>query len=312
MGRDSRPRPTLDPDLARDGEGNVLRSGDILQSERGAVQFKAKVAEILPDRVRLELIESTPAVEWAILTWVLRKSCLRGTSWVKVGRDESPLIPEYGRVLMKLARFTTRQHEVSALKLERGQTLPREIKAVDSPDTPKALLDYLASERGKRVADRFAGWFEGEEGPALVEWDHYLIYHEGGRVEELTSAEFDSLYAPSDVAGNEDGFVEAIKRFADEVHLTAKAKGFWPESGRNDAEMIALMHSELSEALEALRAGNLKSEKCPGFTQVEEELADLLIRVFDFAGGRKLNIGAACLAKAQYNKSRPMKHGKAF
>ncbi len=46
-------------------------------------------------------------------------------------------------------------------------------------------------------------------------------------------------------------FVETWRATAKEVHDTAREKGWWDKE-RNDGEMIALMHSELSEALEAL------------------------------------------------------------
>ncbi|MBW1778624.1 MAG: hypothetical protein JRJ54_13675 [Deltaproteobacteria bacterium] len=97
------------------------------------------------------------------------------------------------------------------------------------------------------------------------------------------------------------------------VHENAVAHGWW-EGGRNDAEMIALMHSELSEALEAMRAGNPESEKLKdmGVSSVEEELADVVIRIMDFAEGRGFNLGKAILKKMKYNKNRPYKHGKRF
>lgn len=46
-----------------------------------------------------------------------------------------------------------------------------------------------------------------------------------------------------------------LNDYADEIHGQAEASGFWPPEGRNFGEMIALMHSELSEALEAHRNG---------------------------------------------------------
>lgn len=90
-------------------------------------------------------------------------------------------------------------------------------------------------------------------------------------------------------------------------HGTGKSK-----SSRNDGELIALMHSELSETLEALRHGNPKSEHLPEFTSVEEEIADLMIRVGDFCEARHIRLEEAIIAKMEFNKSREYKHGKKF
>jgi len=76
---------------------------------------------------------------------------------------------------------------------------------------------------------------------------------------------------------------------------------------------IALMHSELSEALEAVRVGDPKSEKIPDFTLLEEELADVVLRIMNFGGQLGLRIAEAIVAKDEYNSKRPYKHGgKAF
>ena len=86
-------------------------------------------------------------------------------------------------------------------------------------------------------------------------------------------------------------------------------QGFWESD--NTGEKIALMHSELSEALEADRK-DLEAEHIPGFTGVEEELADVVIRILDFAGHHNLRLGEALSAKIAYNLTRPFKHGKAY
>jgi NTP pyrophosphatase (non-canonical NTP hydrolase) len=81
---------------------------------------------------------------------------------------------------------------------------------------------------------------------------------------------------------------------------------------RTLAEQIALQHSELSEVLEADRYGNPVSQKVPELSQIEEEYADLLIRVFDTAEKHTLRLGPAVLAKMAFNRTRPARHGKRY
>jgi len=81
------------------------------------------------------------------------------------------------------------------------------------------------------------------------------------------------------------------------------------DTPEDKAVKIALMHSELSEALEAVRQGNPQSEKIPEFSLLEEELADVVLRIMNFGGQLNLRIAEAIIAKDDYNSNRPYKHG---
>jgi len=72
---------------------------------------------------------------------------------------------------------------------------------------------------------------------------------------------------------------------------------------RNKAEMICLMHSELSEAMEGERKG-LMDDHLPNRPMVEVEMADAIIRIMDYCGRWNYDIGGAIIEKLEYNKNR--------
>jgi NTP pyrophosphatase (non-canonical NTP hydrolase) len=110
-----------------------------------------------------------------------------------------------------------------------------------------------------------------------------------------------------------------IKELIAEANKHAVEKGFW-EDGDEPAipEKLCLMHSELSEALEELRAGHpvqlvyfnpSKPDKPEG---VPIELADCIIRIADLCGQYGIDLDAAIRIKMDYNTTRPYKHNRSF
>ena len=88
----------------------------------------------------------------------------------------------------------------------------------------------------------------------------------------------------------------------DQCHQLAVDCGWWVEE-RNDGELICLMHSELSEAMEGLRK-DLQDPHVPERKNIDVELADCIIRILDFCGARGIDIAGAVSDKLDYNKTR--------
>ena len=124
-----------------------------------------------------------------------------------------------------------------------------------------------------------------------------------------------------------------INNLAAEIHKNAKAKGFF-EKEKNIGEMLALIHSEVSEALEADRKDmycdwsydeppiiqeNLIDDN--SFKRLfekevknnfEDGLADIMIRVMDLAAYKKINLEWHIKAKMRYNSLREKYHSKKY
>jgi NTP pyrophosphatase (non-canonical NTP hydrolase) len=115
---------------------------------------------------------------------------------------------------------------------------------------------------------------------------------------------------------------KTITQWANDVYELARSKG-WHSTPMSDREMLATylinIHGEVSEAWEAFRAGKInapcdKAEKMrilglPELTCLEEELADIVIRVFDTAQTLGVDIERAIETKHAYNGTRAQRHG---
>lgn len=111
-------------------------------------------------------------------------------------------------------------------------------------------------------------------------------------------------------------FSNAIELMQQEIHQVNVDNGFYDNVQEGDVDFMiraSLIHSEVSEFVEAVRESKDKSEHIPQFLAVEEELADIIIRVLDVSAHHHLDLAGAILAKTKFNAKRGYRHGgKAF
>ncbi len=110
-----------------------------------------------------------------------------------------------------------------------------------------------------------------------------------------------------------------LRQLSKELHATSRGKGWWHDRDKLaltkagqvhvDIGCLALCITELSEAIENVRAGYTPDDKVPQYSGLEAELADTIIRIMDFAAARNLNVVGALFAKSEMNKGRAHRHG---
>lgn len=119
-----------------------------------------------------------------------------------------------------------------------------------------------------------------------------------------------------------------LNDLAADIHANAVAHGWWDEA-RSFGDIVALCHSELSEALEAYRDGEELVHGCCGHCTFEAscdhpapagetgckpegvavEMIDCIIRILDWCGKMGVDVDGVLAMKHAYNKGRPYRHG---
>jgi NTP pyrophosphatase (non-canonical NTP hydrolase) len=157
-------------------------------------------------------------------------------------------------------------------------------------------IEVLDVIRAKLTPDQYKGWLLGN----LIKYS-CRANHKNQYARDVEKMDFygTELFETLDDGGL-DGRVMDLANWQDEIHKNAKAHGWW-EDERPVPEILALIHSEVSEALEAYR--NQDQEN------FAEEMADIVIRCLDAAGGYGIDIEDEIRKKHEINKSRPYRHG---
>lgn len=103
-----------------------------------------------------------------------------------------------------------------------------------------------------------------------------------------------------------------LNEMAYEIHRENRERGFYDDVNPNDARhvisFLGLIGTEIAETIEAVREPQ-GSKKLPGFPLEDEEVADIAIRLLDYAAFRGIDLDSAIEAKRKFNATREYRHG---
>lgn len=134
------------------------------------------------------------------------------------------------------------------------------------------------------------------------------------QVEKMTDKVDSAIYAIANATRQPlqdlEAIVYGLRKLQSFQHQFCVDAGWYtdPATGekkdRNVGEMIALIHSEISEAMEGHRKRNAPDDHLPERAAIEVELADAVLRIADLAGYLGIDIGGALIEKWAFNANR--------
>lgn len=188
------------------------------------------------------------------------------------------------------------------------------------------IIGKIAYDAG--AAER--GWKRGN-GESLPQWEEL---EPEIQVAWAAAAEASiEAFKASQLKATTEGFGPAFSDMQNHVHSTAISKGWWDKRAQmenacsqyesrvyptpisdfsvvaNQISCLALVVTEIAEAIEAIRHGNPPDDKIPEFNGAEAECADAVIRLMDVSEYYGWRLSEAIVAKAEMNRGREPMHG---